>query len=110
MSKINCWEYKKCGRQPGGHKAVEIGICPAAYDIAADGANGGKNGGRICWSIVGNINNDSPHQLLNRRNCNCFDCDFFYKVSNEEGQDFLVCLADREKRLVYTPTGNALNQ
>jgi hypothetical protein len=23
--KINCWEFKKCGRQPGGHKEKELG-------------------------------------------------------------------------------------
>ena len=26
--KLNCWEYKKCGRQPGGDRAKEMGICP----------------------------------------------------------------------------------
>jgi len=25
---LNCWEFKKCGREPGGEKASELGICP----------------------------------------------------------------------------------
>jgi len=27
--KLNCWEFKKCGRQPGGPKVAELGVCPA---------------------------------------------------------------------------------
>ncbi|MGE5174112.1 MAG: two-CW domain-containing protein, partial [Betaproteobacteria bacterium] len=30
MEKLNCWEHKKCGRQPGGHKVAELGVCPSA--------------------------------------------------------------------------------
>ena len=29
-SSANCWEVKQCGRQPGGPKAGEFGVCPAA--------------------------------------------------------------------------------
>jgi hypothetical protein len=30
--KQNCWEYMKCGREPGGEKVAELGICRAAAD------------------------------------------------------------------------------
>ena len=30
MSLINCWEVKKCGREPGGAKVAELGVCPAS--------------------------------------------------------------------------------
>ncbi len=53
MRRLNCWEIKRCGREPGGSKSEELGVCPAATDISADWINGGKNGGRICWAIVG---------------------------------------------------------
>lgn len=33
----NCWEFKKCGREPGGAKASELGVCPAATDASSDG-------------------------------------------------------------------------
>jgi hypothetical protein len=28
--KLNCWEVKKCGREPGGVKVKELGVCPAS--------------------------------------------------------------------------------
>ncbi|MFO7971262.1 MAG: hypothetical protein R6U40_05875 [Desulfobacterales bacterium] len=43
----------KCGREPGGIKADEFGICPAADDISFDGINSGICGGRICWAVAG---------------------------------------------------------
>ncbi len=52
-AKQNCWEMKKCGREPGGVKTPELGLCPASTDKTADGLNGGKNGGRICWAVTG---------------------------------------------------------
>jgi hypothetical protein len=51
--KQNCWEFKKCGREPGGARVEEFGICPATTDTSSDGINGGENAGRICWAIVG---------------------------------------------------------
>lgn len=30
--KLNCWEFKKCGREPGGLKARERGACPATVN------------------------------------------------------------------------------
>ncbi len=85
MSRINCWEYKKCGRNPGGANTMRLGICPASYDVAADGVNDGRNGGRVCWSVAGNINNDSPQRRPSGKPRNCLFCDFFMRVCNEEG-------------------------
>ena len=39
MVKVNCWQFKECGRQPSGEKADELGVCPAAIEGAADGIN-----------------------------------------------------------------------
>ncbi len=32
MGKLNCWDFKKCGRQSGGEKAHELGVCPASTE------------------------------------------------------------------------------
>lgn len=32
MLKLNCWEFKKSGRQPGGGHISDLGVCPAAQD------------------------------------------------------------------------------
>ena len=29
---MNCWEFKKCGREGGGVKSIELGTCPAYPD------------------------------------------------------------------------------
>jgi hypothetical protein len=49
MSKQNCWEFKNCGRESGGAKVDELGICPAKNKKRTDGVYSGKNGGRSCW-------------------------------------------------------------
>ena len=48
---MNCWEFKKCGREPGGAKVAELGECPAASYRILDGQNHGTNGGRMCWLV-----------------------------------------------------------
>ena len=84
-SKINCWEFMKCGREEGGKNAQESGVCPVAAAIFADGLNGGSNGGRICWVTAEEL----PEGSLSCKGLNhisaCFSCEFKYKVMNEEG-------------------------
>ena len=82
--KVNCWEYMKCGRELNGKNAKELGVCPAATYPYADGINGGINGGRICWTIVGEYScYCGMHALLERKQL-CFDCEFHKKVLYEE--------------------------
>ena len=83
--KINCWEYKKCGREPGGIKSYELGICPAAIDNSFDGINRGKNAGRFCWAVAGTFCGGSPQGTFAEKRASCLGCDFFNKVRNEEG-------------------------
>jgi hypothetical protein len=80
MIKYNCWEFMKCGREPGGDRADELGICPVSSEFSANGLNGGVNGGRICWIIDENGCND---KLMHRAD-HCFQCEFRYRVMNEE--------------------------
>lgn len=50
MERLNCWEYRKCGREVAGANAEELGVCPAALPGEHDGTNKGRFGGRICWA------------------------------------------------------------
>jgi len=43
----------KCGREPGGEKVAELGICRAANEEFFNGIKDGKNGGRICFAFAG---------------------------------------------------------
>lgn len=88
MGKQNCWEFKKCGRQVGGEKTKELGVCPAADTVSADGVNEGKNGGRVCWAIAGTLCGGKVQGSYTDKQLSCMSCEFFKKVKNEEADDF----------------------
>ena len=50
---INCWEFKQCGREPGGFNTSELGVCPVSTYEQVSGVHSGKNGGRCCWIFYG---------------------------------------------------------
>ncbi len=82
--KLNCWEFKKCGRQPGGHKAAELGVCPATMHVELDGAHGGKNAGRACWAVAGSLCGGKIQGTYAQKLHNCWRCEFMNKVRQEE--------------------------
>ena len=83
--KQNCWEYMKCGREPGGDRAGELGICPAARDDSYDGINCGKNAGRFCWAVAGTFCGGNVQGTFADKRESCLSCGFFNKVRAEEG-------------------------
>jgi len=83
-AKANCWEHKKCGRQPGGHKAAELGICPVTTYSELNGAHGGKNAGRACWAIAGSLCGGKIQGTYAQKLNNCWRCDFMNSVKREE--------------------------
>jgi hypothetical protein len=83
MMKLNCWEYKKCGREPGGFQESKLGTCPATTFQVVDGFNNGKNGGRICWGINGTFCKDIAGIFVKKID-SCILCDFYLLVVNEE--------------------------
>ncbi len=85
MSKQNCWEFKNCGRQPGGPKAAELGVCVASSETRATGVNGGRNGGRACWAIAGTLCGGVVQGSFASKLTNCMRCEFFAAVTREEG-------------------------
>ncbi|MBW2491598.1 MAG: hypothetical protein JRE65_10675 [Deltaproteobacteria bacterium] len=77
LNKQNCWEYMKCGREPEGDKVADLGICRAATDEFFNGMNGGKNGGRICFSIAETFSDDEIQFPCNEKLASCKNCGFF---------------------------------
>lgn len=74
-----------CGRQPGGDKASELGVCPAADDRSYDGINCGKNAGRFCWAVAGTFCGGKIQGTFADKRESCLSCVFFNKVRAEEG-------------------------
>lgn len=87
MEKVNCWEYKKCGRQIGGEKVMELGICPASTQKSTNGVNNGRFGGRCCWVIAGSFGSGTVQGTFVAKEGSCLKCEFPKLVRQEEGKE-----------------------
>jgi hypothetical protein len=90
MAKQNCWEFKECGREPGGKKVAEMGVCGAAILQEADGFLDGKNGGRACSYVAGTICGGKVQGEFAQKIRGCFECGFYRVLQAEHGQEFNV--------------------
>jgi hypothetical protein len=84
--KLNCWEYKKCGREEGGKNVAEFGVCPAAKAAVVHGIHGGKNGGRCCWVVAGTFCDGKVQGVYASKLKTCLDCEFYRLVTEDEGK------------------------
>lgn len=85
MAKQNCWDYMKCGREEGGAKAQDLGVCPAYKEKRLHGVHDGDNAGRSCWVIAGTYCGSRVQGTFAEKKRNCLECDFYAVVSKEEG-------------------------
>lgn len=81
---LNCWEFMKCGRQPGGDKLTEFGVCPASEAKSLDGMHRGVNAGRACWNIAGTFCGGEVQGTYASKQDTCAKCDFFQQVLRDE--------------------------
>jgi len=86
--KLNCWEFKKCGRQPQGSHVHDLGICPATQEIGLDDVHDGTNAGRACWIVGGTFCKGQVQGTFAQKFKNCEACDFYQLVRREEGGTF----------------------
>jgi diguanylate cyclase (GGDEF)-like protein len=70
MALKNCWEIKKCGREKGGAREVELGSCPACPDR-----------GHSCWIIAGTLCGGEIQGTFAQRDMDCLKCEV-YKLYN----------------------------
>ena len=94
---INCWEFKKCGREPGGINANSEGVCPAAAEGRYSGINGGINGGRICWFVDDTRCDNGPTHTFLHKFERCQSCDFYLKVQKQQARHLVVVPAESFK-------------
>jgi hypothetical protein len=67
---MNCWEFKKCGREDGGAKAKKLEVYPACPN---HGQYYARIAGRPCG---GRVQGTSANKVLN-----CVQCDFYRSPS-----------------------------
>jgi hypothetical protein len=90
MKKVNCWEFKGCGREPGGMHIQEYGVCPATQEKKLDGIHGGINAGRSCWVMAGTLCKGEVQGTFAQKYKNCEICDFYKHVKQEEFPQFVL--------------------
>ena len=95
--KKNCWEYMKCGRQPGGDKVSELGVCPAAISDDHEGINEGRKAGRFCWVVAGTLCTGECQGTMAHKILSCLRCPFYLYVEKQEGDCFALTEQDRNK-------------
>lgn len=89
-TKMNCWEFKKCGREPHGGRVHDLGPCPAAQEKRLDGIHGGKNGGRSCWILSQTLCEGKVQGVFAEKYKNCQECGFYVQVKREEFPKFML--------------------
>ncbi|MFC1549612.1 two-CW domain-containing protein [Nitrospirota bacterium] len=105
MERLNCWEFRKCGRELGGKNEKELGICPASTYLSLEGIHDGIASGRACWVVAGTMCKDGVSGTLAEKLGDCRACEFYEMVMTEEGDGFmptveLLRLVDRRARLL----------
>ncbi len=88
MQSKNCWEFKNCGREPGGASTATLGVCPAAVENRLDGAHHGQNAGRACWVVAGTLCRGEVQGTFAKKFDSCKDCDFYHSVRRQEQPHF----------------------
>jgi hypothetical protein len=63
---MNCWDFKKCGREQGGAKAAELGVCPAW-----------PNNGSGCARVAGTLCGGKVQGTFASKLSNCMKCEFY---------------------------------
>jgi hypothetical protein len=63
---MNCWGFKKCGREQNGAKARELGTCPAY-----------SQRGRHCARVAGTLCGGEVQGSFAMQVANCMQCDFY---------------------------------
>lgn len=90
LRKLNCWEHKKCGRQPQGSRVADRGVCPAALEESLDGTHDGTNAGRACWIVCGTLCQGQVQGTFAHKFKSCEQCDFYQMVKSEERAAFTL--------------------
>jgi hypothetical protein len=90
--KKNCWQFKGCGREPGGKNEKTLGTCPASVERKLDGVHGGTNAGRACWVVAGTLCGGVAQGTFAQKFKNCNNCDFYLGVKKDEDPGFKLAV------------------
>jgi len=96
---MNCWEFKKCGREANGIKARELGICPA-YPFY----------GTECGHVTGTLCGGKIQGTFAVKLANCMLCDFFKSEHYNKSLKSIVQKACASSYSAFTTGKNNITQ
>lgn len=70
---MNCWEFKKCGREAFGVNAKELGVCPAFPDH-----------GTHCAHIAGTLCGGAVQGTFAFKMTTCLQCEFYKSLNYDK--------------------------
>ncbi len=70
---VQCWEFKKCGREENGAKAGELGVCKASPEH-----------GRDCWAVAGTLCGGKVQGTEAQKLDSCRKCEFYEGVMMDD--------------------------
>lgn len=79
MKRKCCWEFKDCGREPGGRNVAELGVCPVPAGEELEGCCGPADMCSSCWTEVGTLCGGDVQGIYAKKLGNCMKCDYFDK-------------------------------
>lgn len=63
---MNCWEFKRCGREANGARVKELGVCPAY-----------PNHGTHCARLAGTLCGGEVQGSFAMKVMSCMRCEFY---------------------------------
>ena len=88
MGILNCWNWKNCGRYPGGANAEELGVCPATTFEEGDRFLNGRGAGRACIFVSGTLCGGKVQGSFVDKHRNCQSCDYYQVLRMVFGNEF----------------------
>ncbi|MCC6443168.1 MAG: hypothetical protein IT210_06900 [Armatimonadetes bacterium] len=70
---MNCWEFHRCGREAGGDRVAELGVCPAYPDH-----------GQQCFRLVGTFCRGKVQGTRATKLMTCLRCDFHRSLQGSQ--------------------------
>jgi two-component system, cell cycle sensor histidine kinase and response regulator CckA len=93
---MNCWEFKKCGREKGGVNERDLGACPSWPD---NGTNCARVGGTLCGGEV--------QGSFAKKFDDCLMCDFYRSPHHLEPEAALK-ESEARYRSLFELSGDAI--
>jgi hypothetical protein len=82
--KKNCWDHFGCGREVGGDRADELGVCQAAVIGSGSPGNGEDHDGRFCRVAGITRCAGALQRTFAGKITDCIMCEFYEIVQGEE--------------------------